>query len=82
MERLIGYGIAGALARFDFVRLSKNGSVSDHDDFVWKPMKRKLKVEMLDGGGNAALLVPRGDDNRKERERSERLGFRQGGHFL
>jgi len=39
-------------------------------------MKRKLKVEMLDGGGNAALLVPRGDDNREQRERSSGLGFK------
>jgi hypothetical protein len=28
-------------------------------------IERLLEVQMLDGGGNAALLVPRGDDNRE-----------------
>ena len=69
------------MARFDFLRLSKNGSVIDHDDFVWKPTKRKLEVEMLDGGGDAALLVPRGDDDRKQCERSSGIGFRKIWHF-
>jgi hypothetical protein len=45
-------------------------------------MKRHIRVEMLDGGGDATLLVPRGDDDRKQRERSVGLGFRRVGHFL
>jgi hypothetical protein len=45
-------------------------------------MKRKLEVQMLDGGSNAALLVPRRDDNREQLERSHGLGFRRVGHFL
>ncbi len=44
-------------------------------------MKQKLEVQMLDSGGNAALLVPRGDDNREQRERSHGLGFMRVGHF-
>jgi hypothetical protein len=31
---------------------------------------------MLDGGGDASLLIPRGDDNREQRERSSKIGFR------
>jgi hypothetical protein len=36
---------------------------------------------MLDGGSNAALLISRGNDDRKQRERSSGLGFRRAGHF-
>jgi len=62
--------------------LSKNGSVIDHDDYVRNCVQRKLEVEMLDGGSHAALLVPRRDDDRKQRERSVGLFFRRVGHFL
>jgi hypothetical protein len=44
-------------------------------------MKRHLKVQMLDSGSNAALLVTRGDDEREQRERSGGLGFRRVWHF-
>ena len=37
---------------------------------------------MLDGGGDATLLVPRGDDNREELEPSSGLGLRRVWHFL
>jgi hypothetical protein len=37
---------------------------------------------MLDSGGNASLLIPRGDDNREQRERSGWLVLRQVGHSL
>ncbi len=53
------------------------GTVVHHDDFVRHSIKRKLEVEMLDGGVNATLLVPCGDDNRERRERSSGLGFRR-----
>ena len=36
---------------------------------------------MLEGGGNAALLIPRGHDNREQRERSSRIDFSKSGHF-
>ena len=45
-------------------------------------MQRKLEVEMLDGGGDASLLVPRRDDNREQLKRSGGLGFKWSGHFL
>jgi hypothetical protein len=46
------------------------GTVVHHDDFVGNALEGKLKVQVLDGGGDAALLIPRGDDNREQRERS------------
>ena len=57
------------------------GTIVHHDDFVWHSVEGKLEVEVLDGGGDAALLIPHGDDNREQRERSGRLGFRSAGHF-
>jgi len=53
------------------------GTVVHHDNFVWNSMQRKFEVEMLDGGSNAALLISRRDDDRKQRERSSGLGFRR-----
>jgi hypothetical protein len=43
-------------------------------------VKPNLQTEVLDGGGNASLLVPRRNDNPEQRERSGSLGFRRGGH--
>jgi hypothetical protein len=57
------------------------GTVVHHDDFVRNCVLRKLEVEMLDSGGYAALLIPRGNDEREQRERSGGLGFRRVGHF-
>lgn len=45
-------------------------------------MKRKLKVQVLDAGGDAALLVPRRHDNRDPLERSGGLEFKRSGAFL
>ena len=57
------------------------GTVVHHNDFVGNAAEGKLEVQVLDGGGDAALLIPRGDDNREQRERSGRLDFRSAGHF-
>jgi hypothetical protein len=57
------------------------GTVVHHDNFVRNSVQSNLEVEMLDGGSNATLLVPRRDDNREQRERSSGLGFRRVGHF-
>ena len=46
------------------------GTVVHHNDFVGNAAQRKLEVQVLDGGGDATLLVPRGDDNREQREPS------------
>ena len=46
------------------------GTVFHHNDFVGNASEGKLKVQVLDGGGDAPLLVPRGDDNREQRERA------------
>ena len=46
------------------------GTVVHHNDFVGNASEGKLKVQVLDGGGDATLLVPRGDDNREQREPS------------
>ena len=51
--------------------LLKNGespvgaAIVDDDNFVGDFFQLKLEVEMLDSGGNTALLVPCGDDDRK-----------------
>jgi len=45
-------------------------------------MKQKPEVQMLDGGGKVALLVPCGNYSREQRERSVGLGFRGGGHLI
>jgi len=42
----------------------------------------KPEVQILDGGGDATLLVPRGNDNREPLERSEGLEFKRSGAFL
>lgn len=58
-----------------------SGTVVHHDDFVGNASEGKLQVEVLDGGCDTALLIPRGDHNREQRKRSGRLGFRKTGHF-
>jgi hypothetical protein len=58
------------------------GTVVHHNDFVGNASEGKLQVQVLDGGSNASLLIPRGDDNREQRERSSGLGFRRVRHFL
>lgn len=42
------------------------GAVVHHDDFMWDAAEGKFEVEVLDGGGDAALLVPRRYYYRKE----------------
>ena len=46
------------------------GTLVHHNDFVGNAAQRKLEVQVLDGGGDAPLLIPRGDDNREQRERA------------
>ena len=44
------------------------GSVVDHDDLVRDAAEFQLEVQVLDGGGDAAFLVTRGNDDRQESE--------------
>jgi hypothetical protein len=46
------------------------GAVVHHDDFMRDAAEGKFKVEVLNGRGDAALLVPRRNDDRKERKQA------------
>ena len=44
------------------------GTVVDDNDLVRDAAEIQLEVQMLDGGGDAAFLVARGNDDRQESE--------------